>query len=139
MLITCLRASLPQPAAWPFTLPAVAALDAGLELTAAVTFLVGENGSGKSTLIEAIADRCGVNSEGGKAGTRYSSAGQATALGAVLDAELTAAGLRLIHGPRLRRKVFFFRAESLFNLAKGIHSSLRRAKASGLVSKSVLV
>ena len=39
---------------FPFDVPTVRALDA-LELTAPVTFFVGENGSGKSTLLEAIA------------------------------------------------------------------------------------
>jgi predicted ATPase len=39
---------------FPFSVPAVAALDA-LELTTPVTVLVGENGTGKSTLLEALA------------------------------------------------------------------------------------
>jgi predicted ATPase len=48
----------PDPAAWPFNIPAVAQLieAGGLELPPGVTFLVGENGSGKSTLVEALAD-----------------------------------------------------------------------------------
>jgi len=62
----------------PFTLPAVRALADGLDLTAPVTFLVGENGSGKSTILEAVADACGINTEGGKAGTKYSSTGPPT-------------------------------------------------------------
>jgi predicted ATPase len=47
----------PDPAAWPFSIPAVATLieDGGLEVGPGVTFLVGENGSGKSTLVEALA------------------------------------------------------------------------------------
>jgi predicted ATPase len=42
---------------WPFTVPVVRQLiaEAGLEIPAGVTILLGENGSGKSTLIEAIA------------------------------------------------------------------------------------
>lgn len=39
---------------FPFAVPAVATLGT-LELTAPVTFFVGENGSGKSTLLEALA------------------------------------------------------------------------------------
>jgi predicted ATPase len=88
----------------------------GLEFTAPVTFLVGDNGTGKSTIIEAIADVCQINSAGGKAGTRYASTGAKTALGEALDAEFTAAGWRLVAGPRRRRKGFFLRAETLFNL-----------------------
>lgn len=47
----------PDPAAWPFTIPAVAQLagEGGLDIGPGVTFLVGENGSGKSTLVEALA------------------------------------------------------------------------------------
>lgn len=114
--------SLPSrpPAGWPFTLPAVQGFIHGVKLTAPVVFLVGENGSGKSTIIEAIADVCGINSEGGKAGTRYASTGPATPLGEVLDADLTAAGMRLIRGPRLKRRAFFFRAETLFNLGRNV-------------------
>ena len=42
------------PDGFPYDLPIIRTLDV-LELTAPVTFLVGENGSGKSTLLEAIA------------------------------------------------------------------------------------
>lgn len=42
------------PAEFPFTVPIVQSLTA-LDLSADVTFLVGENGSGKSTLLEALA------------------------------------------------------------------------------------
>ncbi|MEU1882028.1 AAA family ATPase [Streptosporangium sp. NPDC020072] len=109
------------PEGWAGTVPAIRHLvENGLEVTTPVTFLVGENGSGKSTLVEAVADVCRVNSEGGKAGTMYSSTGPATPLGEVLDAELTSKGLRLIHGPRLKRRVFFLRAETLFNLGQNV-------------------
>ncbi|NAS25794.1 AAA family ATPase [Herbidospora sp. NEAU-GS84] len=120
MLITRLSAR-QLPDSWCAALPAVRHLaDRGLPLTAPVTFLVGENGSGKSTIMEAIADVSKINSEGGKAGTKYASTGPATPLGEVLDAELTVAGGRLLHGPRLKRRAFFFRAETLFNLARGV-------------------
>jgi predicted ATPase len=120
MLIT--RLSIPDaPAqAWPFNLPGIGSLAHGVELTAPVAFLVGENGSGKSTIVEAIADACGINSEGGKAGTKYASTGEITPLGEAIDVELTSAGRRLIHGPRLKRRAFFFRAETLFNLAQHV-------------------
>ncbi|GGL58863.1 AAA family ATPase [Planomonospora parontospora] len=120
MLITRLAIPDHPSGEWPFTLPAVRALSDGITLTAPVTFLVGENGSGKSTIIEAIADACGVNSEGGKAGTRYASTGPATALGEILDVDFTVAGLRLTRGPRLKRRVFFLRAETLVNLGRAV-------------------
>ncbi|MFD1546680.1 AAA family ATPase [Nonomuraea guangzhouensis] len=120
MLLTQLAARR-LPSGWPAALPPIRHLaERGLTFTAPVAFLVGENGSGKSTIMEAIADVCGINSEGGKAGTKYASTGPATPLGEVLDADLTAAGLRLLHGPRLKRRAFFFRAETLFNLGQNV-------------------
>jgi predicted ATPase len=52
-------------AGFPFELPPVRALRK-LELSAPVTFFVGENGSGKSTLLEAIALRAKLNCSAGK-------------------------------------------------------------------------
>ncbi|GIH47127.1 AAA domain-containing protein [Microbispora rosea] len=124
MLLTRLRTRQP-PEGWSAALPAVSYIaEHGLTLTAPVTFLIGENGSGKSTIMEAIADVCGINSAGGKAGTRYASTGPATPLGEITDAELTTAGLRLLHGPRTKRRAFFFRAETLFNLGQNVSGRL---------------
>ena len=50
---------------YPWTLPAIAPLTAGLQPHPSVTYLIGENGSGKSTLLEAIAVAAGMNPEGG--------------------------------------------------------------------------
>ena len=109
------------PDAWPFTMEPVRHLaENGLTFDGPVTFLVGENGSGKSTLIEALADAVKINSEGGKAGTRYASTGEPTALGAALSTGLTPAGLRLVAGPRRTKHGFFLRAETLFNLARNV-------------------
>jgi predicted ATPase len=106
---------------WPFTMEPVRHLaEHGLRFDRPITFLVGENGSGKSTLIEALADAVKINSEGGKAGTRYSSTGEPTALGSVLKPELTSAGLRLVAGPRRKKYGFFLRAETLFTLARNV-------------------
>ena len=106
---------------WPFSVPAIGRLARdGLAFTAPVTFLVGENGSGKSTIIEAIADACGINSRGGKAGTKYASTGEPTPLGAALHADLTLAGSRVVRGPRRHRKGFFLRAETLFDLGQNV-------------------
>jgi predicted ATPase len=122
MLLTRIACDpLAATAGWPFDMPPVAQIARqGLTFTAPVTFLVGENGSGKSTIIEAIADVCEINSGGGKAGTKYASTTNETALGQALNADLSADGYRLISGPRRRRKGFFFRAETLFNLAQNV-------------------
>ncbi|MEV5893289.1 AAA family ATPase [Nonomuraea fuscirosea] len=120
MLLT--RLELSRPATdWCAALPVVRHLELqGLTFTDRVTFLVGENGSGKSTLVEAIADACDINSEGGKAGTKYASTGMPSPLGGALDVELTATGLALLRGPRRRRRGFFFRAETLFTLGQHV-------------------
>ena len=99
-----------DPRRWPFSLPAVAALDR-LELDRRVTFLVGENGSGKSTLVEAIAVACGLNPEGG--GRNFTVA--------TTDEEYElAAHLRVIRGARRPGTDYFLRAESLFNVATSL-------------------
>jgi predicted ATPase len=71
-------------------------------------------------LIEALADAVKINSEGGKAGTKYASTSEQTELGGALRTELTAAGLRLVAGPRRTKHGFFLRAETLFNLARNV-------------------
>jgi predicted ATPase len=97
-----------QRLGYPWTLPAIAPLGAGLPLHPGVTYLIGENGSGKSTLLEAIAVAAGMNAEGGSSsfafGTRAS------------HSELSSA-IRLVRGGRRPRTDFFLRAESLFNAA----------------------
>lgn len=121
MFIEAIRVMGSVPDGWPFTVPAVRQLAAeGLSFAKPVTFLVGENGSGKSTLIEAIADAVKINSEGGKAGTKYASTGGKTPLGKAIVADLTADGSRLVGGPRHRRNGFFLRAETLFNLGQNV-------------------
>ena len=49
-----LRDRVPDFGAFPFTIPAIAALEE-IAFDEPVTFLVGENGAGKSTLLEALA------------------------------------------------------------------------------------
>lgn len=57
---------------WPATVPAVAhILRDGLEFAAGLTVLIGENGSGKSTVVEMLAEACGLNPQGGSAGSQY--------------------------------------------------------------------
>lgn len=93
---------------FPWILPAVAALNGGLELDPAVTYLVGENGSGKSTLIEAIAVAAGFNPEGGSRNFSFSTRDSHSALGSAL---------RLVRNARRPKTDFFLRAESFFTAA----------------------
>ncbi len=94
--------------AWPFTLAPVAQLlREGLDLSAGVTFLVGENGSGKSTLVEAIAMAYGFNAEGG---TRHADHSTRTS-----ESPLHAA-LTLERSPGAERWGFFLRAETMHGL-----------------------
>ncbi len=106
---------------WPFTVPAVGQLiDEPLPFRVPVTFLVGDNGSGKSTLVEALAEGFGLDAYGGKAGRRYAPRAESerTPLGEVLKLDLTAAGSRMVRGPRLRKKGFFLRAETAFQMTE---------------------
>jgi predicted ATPase len=121
VFIEAIRIAGEVPNRWPFTMPPVRQIAAeGLIFAKPVTFLVGENGSGKSTLVEAIADAVKINSEGGKAGTKYASTSDKTPLGEAITADLTADGARLVGGPRNRRHGFFLRAETLFGLGQNV-------------------
>ena len=93
---------------YPWTLPAILPLAAGLPLHPSVTYLIGENGSGKSTLLEAIAVAAGMNAEGGSSSFAFDTRTSHSAL---------STAIRLIRGSRRPRTDFFLRAESLFNAA----------------------
>jgi predicted ATPase len=95
---------------YPFSIPAVAALD-GLALHPCVTYFVGENGSGKSTVLEGIAVAAGFNPEGGSTNFHFSTRSSESALGTVL---------RLVRSVRRPRTGYFLRAESFFNVATQI-------------------
>jgi predicted ATPase len=95
---------------WPWTIPALAALDE-LPLDPRVTFLVGENGSGKSTLLEGIAVAAGFQPEGGSLNFGAHTRAEAPPL---------ADALVLVRGARRPRTGFFLRAESFFNVATEI-------------------
>ncbi|GAA3365516.1 ABC transporter [Saccharopolyspora gregorii] len=107
---------------WPFTVPCVAELaEHGLTLSAPVTFLVGGNGSGKSTLVEAIAEGFRLDSYGGRlAAARGRPDATRTPLGDVLTLETTAAGARMLGGPRSRKQGFFLRAETAFQMTENL-------------------
>jgi predicted ATPase len=121
VFVTRIRLDTHHEPAWPFAIPAVRHIaEHGLTFERPVTFLVGENGSGKSTIVEAIADVSKIGADGGKAGTKYASTGARTPLGEAVKPEFTVDGLRLIGGPRRKRKGFFLRAETLFNLGRSV-------------------
>ena len=92
-------------AGYPFTIPALAALD---RLTVGdVTFLVGENGSGKSTLVEAVAIRAGLNAEGGSMNLTFETRSTSSNLHEVLE----------LAWERRPSRAFFLRAETFYNTA----------------------
>lgn len=97
-----------DPDTYPFTIPAVAALD-GLAL-GAVTYFVGENGAGKSTILEGIAVAAGFNAEGGSANFNFATRRSESPLHRCLRLARTA---KPSNG-------FFLRAESFFNVATEI-------------------
>lgn len=117
-----LRPGLTERSGWPFTVPCVVQLlEDGLSFDHPVTFLVGDNGSGKSTLVEAIAERFGLDSYGGRAGARAGRPNPTrTPLGEVLRLDTTAAGSRMLGGPRLKKKGFFLRAETAFSMTENL-------------------
>src|SRR6202165_127721 len=95
-----------DPTRYPFSIPAFAH---GIDLTlrSTVTFLVGENGTGKSTLLEALAECCGFNPEGG-----HRDHHRAT----FADRSPLAQALRWSWLPKVTEG-FFMRAESFYNFA----------------------
>jgi predicted ATPase len=110
-------------AGYPWELPAIVQLAAGVALHPKVTYLIGENGSGKSTLLEAIAIAAGMGPEGGSSNFSVPNQESDPALGRMFafsarasHSELSRA-IRLIRGMRRPRTDFFLRAESLFTAA----------------------
>ncbi len=91
---------------YPFNIPA---FDNGIDISldSRVTMLVGENGSGKSTFLEAIAECCGFDPEGGNR-DHYRESFE--------DRSELAQALRLSWMPKTTEG-FFLRAESFFNFA----------------------
>jgi predicted ATPase len=108
--LTLLRDRIPDPAAYPFSVPAIASLT-HLKFTSRVTLFAGENGTGKSTLLESIALSYGLSLEGGNRNFSFE-ADAPTA-----DAYPLARALKLGFQPSRSGEGFFFRAETLFNFA----------------------
>jgi len=94
---------------YPFSIPAFSG-GIDIELRSKVTFLVGENGTGKSTLLEALAECCGFNPEGGSRDHRREALAERSEL---------AQWLRLSWQPKVAEG-FFMRAESFYNFASYI-------------------
>jgi predicted ATPase len=93
--------------AFPFSVPAIAALDE-LDVAAPVTFFVGENGSGKSTLLEGIAAAARLPAVGAADLARDQTLAAQRRLGSAL---------RLVWTQRAVRG-FFLRAEDFFGFTK---------------------
>ncbi len=108
--VSLLREQVPNFDLYPFSIPAIAALDE-LEFHPTVTFLVGENGSGKSTLVEAVAVAAGFNAEGGSKNFNFATRPSESELHQYI---------RLVRGVRRPKDGFFLRAESYFNVGTEI-------------------
>jgi predicted ATPase len=96
---------------YPFNVPALQSLRTLTFAPSRITFFTGENGSGKSTLLEAIALNYGLSLEGGNRNFNFDpdvSRGDIAPLARAI--KLSFRGARTGEG-------FFFRAETLFNLA----------------------
>lgn len=100
-------ANAPKVETFPFTVPAIRTLPV-LDLSAPVTFFVGENGSGKSTLLEGIAAAASIPSVGSEDIERDASLAAQRRL---------ARALRLSWAQRTSRG-FFLRAEDFFGYTK---------------------
>jgi len=109
-----LRGALPPVSdGHPWNIPAVRTLERRLDLTARITFVVGENGSGKSTLVEAIAVAWGFNAEGGSRNFTFATRASHSGLHQRLE---------LVRSTRRARNGFFLRAESFFNVITTIEA-----------------
>lgn len=99
----------PLPQNYPFTVPAIQALET-LEFDSPLTFFVGENGSGKSTVLEAIA----VAAELPSIGSQDSNVDET-----LQQYQELSKYLKWVWNKRIR-KGFFMRSEDFFGYAKRI-------------------
>lgn len=94
---------------FPFTVPIVREL-AELDVSAPVTFLVGENGCGKSTLLEGIATAAGLPTVGS----------QDVATDATLESQRALGRELRLTWVRRTQRGFFLRAEDFFGFTKAM-------------------
>jgi predicted ATPase len=99
---------------YPFNVPAIQSLTTFNFSSSRVTFFTGENGSGKSTLLEAIALNYGLSLDGGNRNFAFQADVPTD------DTYPLARALKLSFRPVRTGEGFFFRAETLFNLATRI-------------------
>jgi predicted ATPase len=111
----------PDGEPFPFTLPAIRALEQGLAFHPQVTFLIGENGSGKSTIVEALAAKLDLDAEGGDTVLTF----------VAPDYGPLAEALVLVRGTRRPSMRYFLRAESFFNVARQVDAHEGALKAHG--------
>jgi predicted ATPase len=123
--LTLLRERIADPAAYPFKVPAIAALHR-LDFRGRVTFFAGENGTGKSTLLEAIAAHIGFGREGGNRDMPLEITDSVHAVDPLVRA------LRLSFDKR-SGEGFYFRAESLYSWASRIDELDRDPGIGGLI------
>lgn len=109
------------PLHYPFTVPAIAALDT-VEVGPGVTFFVGENGSGKSTIVEAVAIRAGLNAEGGSRNLTFATRPSESDLHRSID----------LVWRQQPETTFFLRAETFYNTA----TAYERVEIEGLHERS---
>ncbi|CAI8850932.1 ABC transporter [Pseudomonas sp. IT-347P] len=89
-----------------------------LQFNNKITVFIGENGSGKSTLLEALAIKLGCNPEGGGKNFNFSTENTHSNLHDTLT---------LSKGYRREKDVFFYRAETFYNL----NTAIRKLDAEG--------
>jgi predicted ATPase len=114
MLASITLQGIPDPNVYPFSVPAIRSLRTLEFARSRITFFTGENGSGKSTLLEAIALNYGLSLEGGNRNFAFDAEiakGDTYPLSRMLKASFR---------PMRSGEGFFFRAETLFNLATEI-------------------
>lgn len=107
LLRVTMRTDKERGSGFPFEVPVIASLET-LDLSAQVTFFVGENGSGKSTLLEAIAIAAELPPMGSLVVTEDPTLAAQRRL---------AANLRLAWGKKSKRG-YFLRAEDYFGQQK---------------------
>lgn len=76
-----------------------------------ISVIIGDNGSGKSTFLEAMAIKLGCNPEGGGRNFHFKTEDSHSSLHQ---------SLRVIKGYRKERDIFFYRAESFYNVTTEI-------------------